>query len=80
MADLEFDAVIEAGPGGGSLVVLPEHAADVFGTKARVPVNATFDGIEYHGSTMPMGDGRYASASRSRSVRRQASRSATSCT
>ena len=57
MADLEFDAVIEAGPGGGALVVLPASAADVFGTKARVPVTATFDGIAYRGSTMPMGDG-----------------------
>jgi hypothetical protein len=57
---LAFDAVIEsAGQGGGAYVRLPEEAASVFGTRARFPIHATFNGIPYMGSTMPMGDGTF---------------------
>jgi hypothetical protein len=56
---MEFDAVVEAAPGGGALVSLPAHAADFFGTRARFPVRATFNGVEYRGSTMPKGDGTF---------------------
>ena len=41
------------------MVRLPADAADVFGTRARVPVRATFNGVPYRGSTMPMGDGTF---------------------
>src|SRR3954451_3145084 len=56
---LEFDGPVVAGPrgSGGGLVVLPPEAADVFGTKGRVPVRVTFGGVPYRGSTMPMGGG-----------------------
>ena len=56
---MEFTATIEAGDGGGAFVRLPAGAAEVFGTRARVPVEATFNGISYRGSTMPAGDGTF---------------------
>jgi hypothetical protein len=55
---LSFDATIVAPPRGqGALVVLPDHAATIFGTRARIPVRATFNGVPYRGSVMPLGDG-----------------------
>jgi hypothetical protein len=59
VARIEFDAVVEAGRGGGALVVMPAKSADVFGTGARFPVKATFNGRAYRGSTMPIGDGTF---------------------
>jgi hypothetical protein len=56
---MEFDAVVEAAGRGGAKVGLPIHAADVFGTRARVAVVAWFNDVEYRGSTMPMGDGTF---------------------
>lgn len=56
---LEFDAVVRSAQGGGALVQLPEEAAEVFGTRARFPVLAYFNGVEYMGSTMPTGEGRF---------------------
>ena len=55
---LEFEAVVEA-EGPGAFVQLPDHTAERFGTRARFPVSATFNGVEYRGSTMPTGDGRF---------------------
>ena len=40
-------------------MALPPEAAQVFGTRARFPVRATFNGVAYRGSTMPMGDGTF---------------------
>jgi hypothetical protein len=54
---MEFDAVVEAARGGGALVTLPGNAAAIFGTRARRPVVAWFNDVEYRGSTMPRGDG-----------------------
>jgi hypothetical protein len=31
----------------------------IFGTRASVPVRATFNGVPYRGSAMPLGDGRF---------------------
>jgi Domain of unknown function (DUF1905)/Bacteriocin-protection, YdeI or OmpD-Associated len=61
MTRMEFDAVVQSTSrgGGGALVPLPENAAEVFGTRARFPIHATFNGIPYRGSTMPMGDGTF---------------------
>jgi hypothetical protein len=57
---ITFDATIVAPPRGqGALVVMPEETVTIFGTRARVPVRATFDGIPYRGSAVPMGDGRF---------------------
>jgi hypothetical protein len=54
---LDFYAVVRSSAGGGAQVPLPAEAADVFGTRARFPVRAVCNGVEYRGSTMPMGDG-----------------------
>src|SRR2546427_12204912 len=56
---MAFEARIEAGPGGGAFVRLPADAAEIFGTRARFPVLATFNGVAYRGSTMPVGDGTF---------------------
>lgn len=54
----EFEAVLEASEvGGGVLVVVPFSVAEVYGTRGRVPVQATFDGYPYQGSMVPIGDG-----------------------
>ena len=56
----EFEAVLEAGEGdGGVFVVLPFSVAEAYGTRGRVPVQATFDGYPYQGSAMPLGDGHH---------------------
>jgi hypothetical protein len=56
---MEFTGVVESARGGGALVRLPAEAAEVFGTRARFPVQATFNGLAYRGSTMPLGDGTF---------------------
>jgi hypothetical protein len=57
----EFEAVLEAGDGdGGVFVVVPFSVPEVYGTKGRVPVQATFDGYPYQGSITPLGDGYHA--------------------
>ena len=55
---VEFDATIvsSASGRGGALVDVPDHVvAALGGGKARIPVVATFDGVEYRGSLMRMG-------------------------
>jgi len=57
----EFEAVLEAGEDhGGVFVVLPFSVKEVYGTKGRVPVQATFDAYPYQGSAVPIGDGHHA--------------------
>jgi hypothetical protein len=56
---IDFEAPIEPGPGGGAFVRLPAAAAEIFGTRARFPVLASFNGVAYRGSTMPLGDGTF---------------------
>ena len=57
----EFEAVIEAGDGDGSVfVVLPFSVPEVYGKRGQVPVQATFDGYPYQGSVTPLGDGHHA--------------------
>ncbi|MBF9220187.1 YdeI/OmpD-associated family protein [Hymenobacter ruricola] len=57
----EFEAVLEAGEDhGGVFVVLPFSVQEVYGTRGRIPVQATFDGYPYQGSAAPLGDGYHA--------------------
>ena len=57
----EFEAVLEAGEDhGGVFVVVPFDVAEVYGTRGRVPVQATFDSYPYQGSIVPLGDGHHA--------------------
>lgn len=52
---ITFRATIEAGRGGGALVSLPFDVEEVYRTRGRVAVAATFDGHVYRGSIAPMG-------------------------
>lgn len=49
---IEFDAIItkQDVTGASAFVAFPFDAAELFGVKGRVPVLATFDGLEYRGS------------------------------
>jgi hypothetical protein len=59
MKTYRFNAVIEAGEGGGAGVTFPYDVEKEFGTRGGVPVKATFDGVPYSGSLMNCGDGRH---------------------
>jgi len=51
----EFRAPIVAADRGGAYVVVPATVVDALGGGGRVPVRATFDGVEYRGSIASMG-------------------------
>jgi bifunctional DNA-binding transcriptional regulator/antitoxin component of YhaV-PrlF toxin-antitoxin module len=55
MKKYKFDAEIRAGRGGGAYVVFPYETEKEFGTKGKVPVNATIDGIAERGGLFTMG-------------------------
>src|SRR5438128_5378269 len=55
MKKYTFKARIEAGNGGGAYVLFPYDVEKEFGTKGKVPVKATFDGVPYTGSLMKYG-------------------------
>jgi hypothetical protein len=54
-ARYEFDAEIKEAIRGGAWVEVPADAVRQLGTRARVPVRASFDGAPYRGSVVPMG-------------------------
>ncbi len=57
----EFEAVLEAGEGDGSVfVVVPFSVPEAYGTRGRVPVQVAFDGYPYQGTLTPLGDGYHA--------------------
>jgi hypothetical protein len=51
----KFTAKIEAGDGGGAYVLFPYDVEKEFGTKGKVPVKATFNGVPYRGSLIKYG-------------------------
>jgi len=51
----EFRATIVAADRGGAFVVVPAAVVDALGRGGRIPVRATFDGVEYRGSIASMG-------------------------
>jgi hypothetical protein len=55
MKKYKFKAKIQAGDGGGAYLLFPYDVEKEFGTKGRVPVKATFDGVPYTGSLMKYG-------------------------
>lgn len=57
MKTYTFKATILAGLGGGAGVAFPYDVEKEFGTRANVPVSATFDGVPYRGSLMNCGPG-----------------------
>lgn len=58
MADKKyrFKAKIEAANQGGAYVLFPYDTEKEFGTKGKVPVKATFNGIPYTGSLIKYGN------------------------
>ena len=56
MKKYKFKAKIEAGDGGGAYVLFPYDTEKEFGTKGKVPVKATFDGVPYSGSLIKYGN------------------------
>jgi hypothetical protein len=56
MKKYKFRAKIEDGGGGGAYVLFPYDVAKEFGTRGKVPVNATFNGIPYTGSLIKYGN------------------------
>jgi hypothetical protein len=50
-----FDATIREAPRGGAYVEVPPDVLAALGSKGRIAVNATFDGIPYRGSIASMG-------------------------
>ena len=59
MKTYKFKARIEGAPGaagsGGACVYFPHDVEKEFGTRGRVPVKATFDGVPYTGSMIKYG-------------------------
>ena len=55
MKKYKFRATIEPGDGGGAYVLFPYDVEKEFGTKGKVPIKATFDGVPYTGSLMKYG-------------------------
>ena len=55
MKRYKFKATIESAGRGGAYILFPYDVEKEFGTKGRVPVNATFDGMPYRGSLVKYG-------------------------
>jgi hypothetical protein len=56
MKKYKFTATIEEGDRGGAYVLFPYDVEKEFGTKGRVPVKATFNGVPYAGSLIKYGN------------------------
>jgi hypothetical protein len=50
-----FSAKIDAADGGGAYVLFPYDTEKEFGTKGKVPIKATFNGVPYAGSLVKYG-------------------------
>jgi hypothetical protein len=55
MKKFKFKARIEPGDGGGAYVLFPYDVEEAFGTKGKVAINATFNGVPYCGSLFKYG-------------------------
>lgn len=55
MKKYKFKAKLEAAERGGAYVLFPYDVEKEFGTKGRVPIQATFDGVPYTGSLIKYG-------------------------
>jgi uncharacterized protein DUF1905/bacteriocin resistance YdeI/OmpD-like protein len=56
MKTYKFKATIHAGDGGGAYILFPYDVEKEFGTKGKVPVKATFNGVAYTGSLIKYGN------------------------
>ena len=55
MKKYKFKAKIESESGGGAYILFPYDTEKEFGTKGRVPIQASFDGVPYTGSLIKYG-------------------------
>ncbi len=55
MQPYRFTAKIEATDGGGAYVLFPFDVQKEFGTKGKVPIKATFNGVPYIGTLIRYG-------------------------
>ncbi len=55
MKKYKFTARIESAGGGGAYILFPYDTEKEFGTKARVPVKVSFNGVAYKGSLVKYG-------------------------
>ena len=55
MKKYKFKARIESESGGGAYILFPYDTEKEFGTKGKVPVKATFNGVPYAGSLIKYG-------------------------
>jgi Bacteriocin-protection, YdeI or OmpD-Associated/Domain of unknown function (DUF1905) len=55
MKKYKFKAKIEPGDGGGAYVLFPYDVEKELGTKGKIAVKATFDGVPYRGSLIKYG-------------------------
>jgi Domain of unknown function (DUF1905) len=53
--DFQFEAIIQAGDGGGAFVCFPFDMQESFGTGGKVPVEGTIDGVPYCGKLFKYG-------------------------
>ena len=60
MKKYRFNAKMESGTGGGAFILFPYETEQEFGTKAKVPVRATIDGVPYMGSLIKYGHPQHA--------------------
>ena len=55
MKKYTFKGKIEAGSGGGAYVIFPYDVEKEFGTKGKIPIDITFDGVPDKSSLMRYG-------------------------
>jgi hypothetical protein len=53
--DFQFEAIIQAGDGGGAFVFFPFDMQESFGTGGKVLVEGTIDGVPYSGKLFKYG-------------------------
>jgi hypothetical protein len=53
--DFQFDAVIQAGDGGGAFVFFPFDMLKSFRTSGKVQVHGTIDGVQFKGQLIKYG-------------------------
>ncbi len=59
MKEYKFKAKIQSGDAGGAYVLFPYDVQQEFGTKGKIPIKATFDGVPYAGSLIKYGNPRH---------------------
>jgi hypothetical protein len=55
MKKYKFKATIQPGIGGGAGIIFPYNVEQEFGTRSKVPVKSTLDGVPYTGSLIKCG-------------------------